>query len=347
MDCSDTSELKCQAGWQVVESLAWNSAEQKYEGSCQNINECGVGQDTDADYIAASHSCHENATCIDTEGSYQCSCQSGYLGDGKECDKIPLPSDLPEPEDGEELTEEEKKPRDCPDGLTSSDPTKNNKGIIWDEKNKEWINTCVDLDECSDPSLNSCHSKASCENKQLKIEGDSFSGEKYLCTCKDAYFGDGTDCQLRALPTESSESFSEDKLEYNCREGYSGLISWNKSTQNWDTCSEIDECLDPQKNDCSQHAQCNNLIPMENNAEKYSCACKSGFIGDGFSCSDINECLDENLNTCSLIAHSSCENKVGEYLCKCDAGYEKNQEGACVNIMNVKETLTHATQCRV
>ena len=32
-----------------------------------------------------SHSCHENAVCINTEGSFTCSCRHGYVGNGYNC----------------------------------------------------------------------------------------------------------------------------------------------------------------------------------------------------------------------------------------------------------------------
>ena len=39
-----------------------------------DINECA--QDND---------CHNNATCINNSGSYDCECNSGFRGDGKVC----------------------------------------------------------------------------------------------------------------------------------------------------------------------------------------------------------------------------------------------------------------------
>ena len=40
---------------------------------CPDINECGH---------TTSNVCHENANCSNTEGSYTCTCQAGYQGDG-------------------------------------------------------------------------------------------------------------------------------------------------------------------------------------------------------------------------------------------------------------------------
>ena len=40
-----------------------------------DINECERDEDN----------CHENANCTNTEGSYTCSCNPGYTGDGVTC----------------------------------------------------------------------------------------------------------------------------------------------------------------------------------------------------------------------------------------------------------------------
>ena len=40
-----------------------------------DINECDVGTDN----------CHPNATCMDSVGSFECSCNSGFTGSGVTC----------------------------------------------------------------------------------------------------------------------------------------------------------------------------------------------------------------------------------------------------------------------
>ena len=35
--------------------------------------------------LTRSHNCHDNATCANTPGSFDCVCSSGYSGDGIDC----------------------------------------------------------------------------------------------------------------------------------------------------------------------------------------------------------------------------------------------------------------------
>ena len=44
--------------------------------NCLDINECNL----------ANNDCNQNADCTNTDGSYVCSCNTGYYGDGKTCD---------------------------------------------------------------------------------------------------------------------------------------------------------------------------------------------------------------------------------------------------------------------
>ena len=42
---------------------------------CTDVNECVTGADI----------CHMNATCNNTDGSYDCDCMYGFTGDGFNC----------------------------------------------------------------------------------------------------------------------------------------------------------------------------------------------------------------------------------------------------------------------
>ena len=43
---------------------------------------------SDIDECSTGSVCHENAECLDTPGSYECTCFSGYTGDGHTCQDI-------------------------------------------------------------------------------------------------------------------------------------------------------------------------------------------------------------------------------------------------------------------
>ena len=42
--------------------------------NCMDKDECMLG-----------HTCHNDATCVNTDGSFTCSCKIGYEGDGQTC----------------------------------------------------------------------------------------------------------------------------------------------------------------------------------------------------------------------------------------------------------------------
>ena len=77
-------------------------------------------------------------------------------------------------------------------------------------------------------------------------------------------------------------------------------------------CDNINECKEG-IHVCHLNADCTDT------AGSYTCACFSGFNGDGFKCVDIDECL-----TSADICQQNCINTPGTFACACDRGYQEN-----------------------
>lgn len=82
------------------------------------------------------------------------------------------------------------------------------------------------------------------------------------------------------------------------------------------TVAEVDVCS-VNKSYCSPHAICSRAGPG-----RASCACKLGFIGDGFRCSDINYCDPDPCHRANTIRE--CQDGFGgwkNYSCNCKPGW--------------------------
>jgi hypothetical protein len=193
--CVGTPSCNCSAGWQ---------------GSvCDDqINEC----------VGSRHSCDSNAQCLDTVGSFTCSCNAGFTGTGLAC-------------------------------------------------------TAVDVCALSRPCLHN----GTCTNLGLG---------RVNCTCPSGWAG--STCEL-----------------------------------------DVDECAAGRDN-CAATALCANA------AGSFSCACNTGFTGDGLACADVDECLVGN-GGCGVI----CSNAVGSFACLCAAGYA----GDGVVCTNVDECAGNTHSC--
>ncbi len=72
-----TSNLPCEGKVELVSSDLQNKIKECSLHMPKDIDECERG----------THDCHDNATCTDTDGSYDCACLQGYIGNGTYCER--------------------------------------------------------------------------------------------------------------------------------------------------------------------------------------------------------------------------------------------------------------------
>ncbi|XP_044169431.1 uromodulin-like isoform X3 [Acropora millepora] len=137
--------------------------ENNYKCLCKGFK--GKNCENDIDECSSANECHQNATCNNTKGSYNCTCKDGFEGDGKNCTDI----------DECSIENECHQNATCTNTKGSYNCTCKD-GFEGDGKN------CTDINECS--TKNECHQNASCKNTK----------GSYICTCQGGLEGDGKYC---------------------------------------------------------------------------------------------------------------------------------------------------------
>ncbi|XP_067652542.1 fibrillin-2-like [Haliotis asinina] len=275
----------CPAGWE--KDPPFNNNLLCYFGVCciqTDVNEC----------LTANGGCDSNARCDNTIGSFTCTCNNGYSGDGFNC------TDVNECTINNGGCDSNAR---CDNTIGSFTCTCNN-GYSGDGFN------CTDINECS-TNNGGCDINAACGN----------TIGSYTCTCNSGYSGDGfscidinecttgtNNCGTAAICTNTIGTFS-----CSCPSGYTGTPTV--------ACTDINECMS--NNNCQANSVCENLDGS------YACNCVPGYTGNGLvACTDINECSTNN-GGCDL--NAACDNTIGSFTCTCNSGYTGSGT-FCINI---------------
>ncbi|CAH1237975.1 FBN3 [Branchiostoma lanceolatum] len=238
MNLTDSGDLEeqcvCAAGYKILPN-----------NTCADINECDNG-----------HKCDEHGDCVNTEGSYECSCHLGYKLDkdhGKRhCRNI-----------DECAIDNGNCTHMCVDTLGSfycTCPL----GMVLDKD----MCTCVDIDECAE-NLAECSVNARCNN----------TSPGYDCICDAGYTGDGIKCG------DINECLYQDVHDVRCKVGCQNTlgsfvcicsIGWQRDNDSI-SCTDMDECL-LGKDGCDHNCQ--------NAPGSYTCSCREGYLlrPDGHTC---------------------------------------------------------------
>eukprot|EP00933_Yihiella_yeosuensis_P070647 TRINITY_DN78791_c0_g1_i1.p1 TRINITY_DN78791_c0_g1~~TRINITY_DN78791_c0_g1_i1.p1 ORF type:complete len:1013 (+),score=161.86 TRINITY_DN78791_c0_g1_i1:127-3165(+) len=313
VDCKDINECegigkrKCassQLGWGCINApgsyaCGCLTGFSHQANGCVNINECAQGPINVTN--AHGHTCKNTSKCLDTLGSFTCSCQEGYAfnSTSKQC------------EDFNECQVE---------GIANctqrGQMCVNNVGSYTCACKPGWTgtSTCTDINECTTNS-SSCHATlGTCANTH-----GSFS-----CSCNDGYIGDGVTC------TDYRQCvFGMDNCDKNarCADAVGGTVctcndGW---TGNGLNCSDVDECANTTLKQC--HAT---LSTCTNSVGSYYCGCNAGYSGNGIECDNIDECAS-GLSNCT-VTNAQCIDTNGSYTCGCNPGYQLTSDGkVCVD----------------
>ncbi len=126
---------------------------------CEETNEC-------EDELL--NTCHSDATCTNTDGSFECSCNAGFDGDGLEC------TDIDECTLGSDTCDDH---ADCANTAGSFTCTCKDG---WEGDGE----TCNDINECANADSNNCDVNATCTNIDAS----------YTCECNTGFLGNGESC---------------------------------------------------------------------------------------------------------------------------------------------------------
>lgn len=311
---------------------------------CVDIDECALG----------NHGCPmESSNCENTSGSYRCACHEGYSGD--DC------SDINECLSDAQI---------CKDVNMQCKNTMGSYECNCKEGYELIDGVCLDIDECQ--ILSSCHRYATCTNTeggfQCKCKPGYLGDGKrcglynvceaglhdchdyavcstpeigeYVCTCPGGFLGDGLNCvdinecelAIHSCTDEEECVNTIGSFQCVCPEGF-------RRDDDTDSCVDIDECRDLDYEICGEFGNC------INNVGSFECTCPRGF-------SKLNETVCEDIDECSQTVakqikqgnrmiwrkftkcgqSSFCTNTPGSFACECFNGFERHQNGTCIDI---------------
>eukprot|EP00933_Yihiella_yeosuensis_P084276 TRINITY_DN986_c0_g1_i2.p1 TRINITY_DN986_c0_g1~~TRINITY_DN986_c0_g1_i2.p1 ORF type:complete len:898 (+),score=192.51 TRINITY_DN986_c0_g1_i2:101-2794(+) len=321
---------------------------------CKDINECNASSLNTTTILmmqqnanlassnvsAGVNTCNQlTGMCVNTVGSYVCSCKPGYSGNGINCTNI---------------DECSTNSHNCPKNAECTDTVGSyycncKAGYKW--KNLAKTKQCIDIDECW---INMIARGTTTTTTSTRMRGHPFrpmpvsvppavtlptlsdGGDEFGLLEERAYVERSVEeeeaaqkaktvpaiCHINSTCTNNVGSFT-----CKCNAGWVG---------DGTNCADIDECKFGLHN-CDNHATCNNTIGS------FTCKCLPGYNGTGSrysgtwpptdGCWDIDECQRplDRWNNSACVNGSSCKNTVGSYSCACSPGYTGNGL-QCINM---------------
>ena len=135
----------------------------------------------DIDECSTGGVCDENAECVDTAGSYECTCSSGYTGDGYTCLDIDECQSDPCDENATCTNNNGSFFCHCHTGFIGNGIFCSGLLPICALNQNCYMNYFPDIDECREGEHNNCSVNSTCAN----------TVGSYMCTCFNGYTDGG------------------------------------------------------------------------------------------------------------------------------------------------------------
>ncbi|XP_036337585.1 fibrillin-1-like [Rhagoletis pomonella] len=269
---------------------------------CVDIDECAEG----------TSGCEH---CLNTEGSYECTCPGGYdlADDERTCIDINECDVIVEREDDADAAPAKICSGGCENTIGSFICTCEANQHLLEDRRTCAIDTCKDL---NNPQLNKTRCAYQCKDLPSGVyecvcpAGYTLSDDLHNCEVAEsvcAKEGGYESCSPgTCIPSEDNSSY-----ECDCPAGY---------VNEGNHCNDVDECA-AELHGCSH--DCLNTLG------EYQCGCPAGFRfteGSDHVCEDIDECAS-NPNLCGAL---NCVNNPGSFICLCtDGSVPDAATGAC------------------
>ncbi|XP_055859523.1 fibrillin-1-like isoform X4 [Biomphalaria glabrata] len=296
---------------------------------CEDINECN----------RTVSPCDANANCLNTIGSFQCTCKSGYRMQISRC--VDINECTENLHDCQQICINEPSTYscDCYDGFqktglllhdcfknTSSDPCANlNKTCVYGCRNNSGSAECFcEVGYKLKPDGVGCEDIDECKENLCSQECNNTVGS-YTCSCYVGYQLSSRD--KRVCEACSNNLYGVDcKSTCNCRGRASACdnVKGCLCNSGWTGVScdtDVNECV-VTPDICPRDQICTNTNGS------YTCTCPAGFQLVNGICTNIDECASVITNNCSQL----CTDNPGSYSCSCQNGYTLLPNNTCQNI---------------
>ncbi|KJH45791.1 EGF-like domain protein [Dictyocaulus viviparus] len=287
------------------------------------------------------HDCDVNARCTDTDESYICTCNSGYIDKSSDQARKPGRHCTQLHDECRENSHNCSVNAECID-LVDGFICRCKEGYVDVSPNMHVFSglECRALvDECASETTNTCHEHAICIDTR----------DSYKCQCKEGYVdhdelrNPGRDCRKMNQICDSgrhdcdanAQCIERGNNDYECV-CKAGFLDRSPLPHRLGRKCLERVCLDDSKHNCHAAAICEEV----DSVEKYKCKCRDGYVDvdsnnpvpvalflienclrvlAGHECRElVNECLDPSMNDCDPAA--TCRDTTDSYVCQCPIG---------------------------